>query len=36
LGVLTARLLERGFDEAATRKVLGGNWMRIFREVWGS
>lgn len=32
---LTARLLERGFSEADTRKVLGLNWVRVFRAVWG-
>ncbi len=32
---LTARLLGRGFSEDDTRKILGGNWMRTFSEVWG-
>jgi membrane dipeptidase len=32
---LTHRLLERGFSEADVRKVLGGNWMRVYRDVWG-
>ncbi|HYI15715.1 MAG TPA: dipeptidase [Thermomicrobiales bacterium] len=33
---LTARLLERGFSEDDTRKILGGNWMRVYRAVWGA
>ena len=32
---LTRRLLERGYGEEATKKILGGNWVRVFREVWG-
>ena len=32
---LTKRLLERGYGEEATKKILGGNWVRVFREVWG-
>ena len=32
---LTRRLLERGYSEEATKKILGGNWVRVFREVWG-
>ncbi|MBN9262034.1 MAG: hypothetical protein BGN89_12770 [Alphaproteobacteria bacterium 64-6] len=32
---LTARLAERGFDEPEIRKVLGLNWLRVFRSVWG-
>jgi membrane dipeptidase len=32
---LTKRLLERGFSEVDTKKILGGNWVRVFREVWG-
>jgi membrane dipeptidase len=32
---LTQRLLERGFSEMDTRKVLGLNWLRVFRQVWG-
>lgn len=36
LPALTARLLERGFGEADVRKVLGENWIRIFRQVWGA
>lgn len=32
---LTARLCERGFGEDDVRKVLGLNWLRVYREVWG-
>ena len=27
-------LLRRGYNREDTSKVLGGNWMRLFREVW--
>ena len=33
---LTRRLLERGYSEEATKKILGGNWLRVFRAVWGA
>src|SRR5688572_1140512 len=33
---LTARLLDRGYKPDDVRKVIGGNWMRVFRAVWGS
>ncbi|MCC6792465.1 MAG: dipeptidase [Thermomicrobiales bacterium] len=32
---LTAGLLRRGFSEAETAKIMGGNWLRVFRVVWG-
>ena len=32
---LTARLLERGYKAEDVKKILGGNWMRVFREIWG-
>ncbi len=32
---LTRRLVERGFSETDIRKVLGGNWLRVFAAVWG-
>ena len=31
---LAARLLDRGYSPDDTRKVLGGNWLRLFRTVW--
>ena len=33
---LTQRLAERGFGAEDIRKVLGLNWLRVFRTVWGS
>jgi membrane dipeptidase len=35
LARLTARLAERGFRADDIRKVLGLNWLRVFRTVWG-
>lgn len=32
---LTKRLLQRGFSESDVLKVLGGNFLRIFKRVWG-
>jgi membrane dipeptidase len=32
---LTARLLECGYGESDVRKILGGNWLRVMRDVWG-
>lgn len=32
---LTGRLLERGYGEPDVRKILGGNWLRVMRSVWG-
>jgi membrane dipeptidase len=32
---LTERLLERGYAEADVRKILGANWLRLMRSVWG-
>lgn len=34
LPVFTAELLRRGMAEANIAQVLGGNFMRVFREVW--
>lgn len=31
---LTLELLRRGYSEDDVLKVLGGNWLRVFREVW--
>jgi membrane dipeptidase len=32
---LTARLLARGYTAEDVRKIIGGNWLRVFRAVWG-
>jgi len=32
---LTAELLSRSYSEADIRKILGGNWLRVMRAVWG-
>jgi membrane dipeptidase len=32
---LTAAMERRGWSETKIRKVLGGNWLRILKEVWG-
>lgn len=32
---LTARLVERKFTEPEILKILGLNWTRVFREIWG-
>ena len=28
-------LLRRGYSETDMTKIIGGNWLRLFREVWG-
>ena len=35
LPALTAGLLARGYTPADVRKILGGNVLRLFRDVWG-
>jgi len=35
LPALTAELLSRGYTEEEVKKVLGGNWLRVYREVIG-
>ncbi|MER8779282.1 dipeptidase [Mesorhizobium sp. M0977] len=32
---MTKGLLRRGYKEQDVRKILGLNWLRVFREVWG-
>ncbi len=32
---LTARLLARGYRADDVRKLIGGNWLRVMRTVWG-
>ncbi|MDF2811810.1 MAG: dipeptidase [Microvirga sp.] len=33
---LTAGLARRGYGEADIRKILGENWLRVYRAVWGA
>ena len=32
---ITLELSARGYADSDTSKIIGGNWMRLFREVWG-
>lgn len=32
---LTGSLLERGYSVEDVQKIMGGNWMRVMKEVWG-
>jgi membrane dipeptidase len=34
LPALTARLLERGYEENGVRGILGENWLRVYEDVW--
>lgn len=33
---LTGGLLRSGFSADEVKKIIGGNWMRVFRAVWGN
>ncbi|WP_048305909.1 dipeptidase [Halomonas sp. PR-M31] len=33
---LTEALLRRGLSETQVRKIMGGNWMRVLKDVWGA
>ena len=33
---LTTKLLAHGYSASETRKILGENWMRVMRAVWGA
>ncbi|RCV86609.1 dipeptidase [Billgrantia montanilacus] len=33
---LTEALLRRGFSESQTRKIMGENWVRVLKDVWGA
>ena len=35
-GNLTAAMVARGWPEARIRKILGENWLRFLKEVWGN
>jgi membrane dipeptidase len=32
---VTAALLSHGYSAEETRKIIGGNWLRLYTEVWG-
>jgi membrane dipeptidase len=32
---IAAALLDRGHSETRVKKIMGDNFMRVFREVWG-
>jgi membrane dipeptidase len=36
LPILRAELMRRGFSSGNIAKILGGNWMRVFRQAWNS
>jgi membrane dipeptidase len=31
---LTGMMLQAGYGDAAVRGILGGNWLRVARQVW--
>ncbi len=33
---LTEALLRRGFSESQVRKIMGENWVRVLKDVWGA
>jgi len=33
---LTEALLRRGFSESQVRKIMGDNWVRVLKDVWGA
>ena len=33
---LTRALIARGWSTADVRKVMGENWLRVYREIWGA
>jgi membrane dipeptidase len=35
LGNVTAELRRRGYTQENVAKILGGNWMRVYRAAWG-
>ena len=36
LSSVARELADRGYGEADLKKVLGGTWLRLFRQVWGA
>ena len=35
MAIVTAGLVKRGYRDEDIQKVLGLNWLRYFRKVWG-
>lgn len=33
---ITAGLIARGYSQEAITRIMGGNWLRVWREVWGT
>ena len=31
---VTSELLARGYDMGQVKKIMGGNWLRLYKEVW--
>jgi microsomal dipeptidase-like Zn-dependent dipeptidase len=31
---VTEALLQRGYSEDDTKKIMGGNWLRLYQQVW--
>ena len=36
LPILRAELVRHGYSSIDIAKILGGNWMRVFREAWNA
>jgi membrane dipeptidase len=36
LEIIADQLLKRGYSETVTQKVLGGNFARVFAQIWGA
>lgn len=35
LSNVASELAKRGYNETSVTKIMGGNWLRLFQEVWG-
>jgi len=33
---LTAALVRRGYTDEHIRLILGGNWVRVLKQIWGA
>jgi membrane dipeptidase len=33
---LTAAMQRAGWTDTRIRKIIGGNWLRVFKDVWGA